>query len=73
MKYLHVGGETREAEGTDLSRCAACGMGCLPGEYHPHIACLAFKQCRDSRTVTANLLAAVDFSRALPSEGVDDG
>ena len=42
--------------------CVECGMLCEAVEYHPFAACLMFKQCRDSATVRANLLAVRDDS-----------
>lgn len=35
--------------------CMECGMPCTPNEYHPFLACLAFKQCHNSETVRANM------------------
>lgn len=41
--------------------CAACGMALKGPAYHPHLACLAFKQTRDGATVEANLRAVVEY------------
>lgn len=39
----------------DHSFCTTCGMLCALDEYHPHLACLAFKGCGDSLEVSINL------------------
>jgi hypothetical protein len=43
--------------------CAECGMPVWPGEYHPYAACLMFKACHNSETVTANLAAVLDHGK----------
>lgn len=47
-------GESNDYE-RGFAACAECGMSCEPGEYHPFLACLEFKACRDSKVVRANL------------------
>ena len=41
--------------------CQECGMSVFETEYHPYAACLMFKACRSSRTVTANLRAVMEL------------
>ena len=43
------------SEGQAAARCGECGMDCQPDEYHPYLACLAFKQTHDSDCVRANV------------------
>jgi len=40
---------------SEQTACGECGMLIEAGEYHPYIACLAFKQCRDGHMVPVNL------------------
>lgn len=42
---------------SESATCRECGMCVAAGEYHPYLACLAFKQCRDGNAVRANLVA----------------
>jgi transposase-like protein len=47
-------------EYSGTAHCHSCGMPC-GNEYHPYAACLMFKQCRDRKTVEANLAAVVEY------------
>lgn len=38
-----------------MEECKECGMHVVVNEYHPYLACLAFKGCHDSEAVRANL------------------
>lgn len=51
-------------------RCAACGMQVEGPAYHPYIACMLFKQTRDSRTVEANLRAVVEYGMSAQIAGL---
>lgn len=40
--------------------CTECGMTVLHNEYHPYLACLAYKACLNPDTVHANIRAIRD-------------
>lgn len=42
-----------------------------PAEYHPYAACLMFQACHNSKTVWANLEAAVEFGTHIEAKGLD--
>lgn len=44
--------------------CGECGMPTRRGEFHPYIACLAFKSCQSSKVVRENLDAIAEYRRA---------
>ena len=51
------------------SNCAACGMACEPREYHPYLACYAYKNGLSSEAVRGNLAGVVAFGmRATKSK-----
>ncbi len=62
-EYLTVHGRMRTAEGRTMSPCAECGMPVAGDAYHPYAACLMFKQCHNSETVKASLMAVVAFAQ----------
>lgn len=45
---------------TDNKKCSECGMPVEWGDYHPYAACLMFKGCSDTETVTSNLKSLTD-------------
>ena len=55
----------------EMKPCAACGMMCHSGEYHPYLACLAFKACKDGDTVRANIEAVVEYGAKLGRGQID--
>ena len=51
-----------------MDECKECGMHVSAGEFHPYLACLAFKGCHDSEVVRANikpLEIAIDALREI--------
>lgn len=40
-----------------MDECKECGMHIETNEFHPYLACLAFKGCHDSEVVRANMSA----------------
>lgn len=51
-------GKTKEVK---LNECKECGMHVVANEFHPYLACLAFKGCHDSEVVRANMAAMKDI------------
>lgn len=47
-----------------MAFCYACGMACSDDGYHPHAACLMFRQSNDAGTVEANLAAVLERGAA---------
>jgi hypothetical protein len=58
------------------AHCTECGMTVLPNEYHPYLACLAYKACLNPDTVHANIRAIRDHVTeycAMVADGCDRG
>lgn len=55
---------------SDDKKCHECGFPVMDGEFHPYAACLMFKACGNSDTVTANLKAVVVHGYSI---GFDEG
>ncbi len=54
------------------SPCASCGMADVGApKYHPHLACLAFRGCRNGNTVEANLEAVVRYGMRAQAAGLN--
>ena len=50
---------------SEIVRCAECGMETKPDDYHPYAACLMFKACHSSVTVSVNLAAVIEHGKKL--------
>jgi hypothetical protein len=58
-------------EGCPGATCSACGMLVgLHRNYHPHAACLMFRECHNGNTVDANLRAVVEYGMRAQAAGV---
>lgn len=51
--------------------CTNCGMdNCEAPKYHPYLACLAFRECKDGNKVEANLRAVVEYGMKAERAGI---
>ena len=53
-------------------KCNECGMPVKDGAFHPYAACLMFKACSNTDTVTKNLEAVLTHGYSIGfGEGID--
>ena len=55
---------------SDDKKCNECGMPVKDSAFHPYAACLMFKACNNSDTVTKNLEAVLKHGYGI---GFDEG
>lgn len=63
-EYRDIHGRLRNATASD-GACAGCGMACFKAEYHPWVACAAFKATGKADSVRANLNGVFEFGHTI--------